>query len=224
MRAQALAVNWLWALSGRKYGLVDVVFRPEWTNPVQGCGDRGGYWEWPSFIINTTPTTTAIALLPGPVGEVTAVEVDGAVLDPSKYQVNRDQLIRVDGGTWYAFQDTTQPTTAFGSWQISYTRGTPVPPDGQFAAGVLACELAKAMLPPGSKNSCRLPSNATQVARNGTSISLDALQLQKGFTGLYEVDQWCRLVNPNGLMQESSVWSPDTDTTRLPAIPTAIPA
>lgn len=222
-RAQALATEWLWALSGRRFGLVDVVFRAEWTIPERMPPRHlalGGP-SWPgSFptapLVSNIPITEAP--LPGPVNSVTSVLVDNITLAASAYLVEQNNLIRVDGGQWYRFQDNSQPTTEVGTWQVTYVRGLTVPEGGEWAVGVLACELALRML---GNAKCRLPANTVTAARNGVTVSLDAKQLQQGFTGIYEVDQWVRLVNPKLRPSESTVWSPDLDSTRLPRIPTA---
>lgn len=218
-RAKALAANWLWALSGRKYGLVDVTFRPEWTIPVlvppRPFALRGPDY-WPRRATPPISKHITSAPLPGPVMSVTSVQLGSVVLDASAYTLIDGELVRVDGGVWPAYQSTATPMGADGTWEIVYVRGVPVPADGQWAAGVLACEMAQAMI--GNKN-CRLPNNTQTVARNGTTISLDAKQLQQGYTGIREVDQWCRMVNPKGHQSEPMVWSPDLDPGRFPAPP-----
>lgn len=213
--AKATAAGWLWALSGRRFGTWVVRFRPEWTVPApRPCAP----WFSPYAAVRPPVTAGNVAPLPGPVQEVSEVLLDGAVLDPSLYEVQGDRLVRIDGGTWPAFQDTTKPLTAAGTWQITYTRGAPVPPGGQAAAGVLACEIAAAMIPGGK---CRLPANTQTVARNGVTVSMDAKQVQLGFTGLAVVDQWVRTVNPKLRPADPVVWSPDLDPALLPAIPTS---
>lgn len=217
--AQQSAVAWLWALSGRRFGTWTVVFRPEWTVPIpREQHVFPGYPYGPRFgclpaRLSTNPTTRAP--LPGPVVSVSEVKVDGDVADPGVYMVERDQLIRTDGGTWPGYQDTTKPLTEPGTWQISYVRGADVPAGGQAAAGVLACEIAAALT--GGK--CSLPSNTQQVARNGVTISRAANQLQLGFTGLASVDQWARTVNPKGYQSQPMVWSSDLDPDFLPPPP-----
>lgn len=223
-RAKTLAVAWVWALSGRQYGLFDVIYRPEWTAGRAGsrCGPRGGAVGDLAYMIglpsiNTTPVT--VAPLPGPVNAVSEVLVNGSVVASGSYLVQRNQLVRTDGGTWPAFQNTGLAPSEVGTFQVTYVRGRRVPPGGAWAAGVLACELAKGMCGDGK---CRLPANAVSVARNGTSISLDSAQLQKAFTTLTEVDQWCRQVNPKGRPEQPFVWSPDLDPDRFPSIPTSV--
>lgn len=214
--AKAIAVDWVWALSGRKFGQWDVAFRPEWTRPPAGCGcwppsDLGftGWVPQPS-----TPVTSTT--LPGPVASVTQVLINDAPFASGGYTLIGDDLIRTDGGSWPAYQDTALPVTADKTWQITYLRGLPVPLAGQYAAGVLAREQVKRM---NGDKTCRLPNNTTAVTRNGTSVSLDAKQPQLGFTNLQEVDQWCRLVNPKGRQSEPQVWSPDLDPSLRRPIP-----
>lgn len=211
--AQKLAVDWVWGLSGRKFGQWTITFRPEWTIPVARASRHmvlSGP-DWPgAYPVRPITSSRLIyrAPLPGPAVSVSEVLVDGSALPSSAYELNDDTLIRVDGQAWYRSQDTTLPTSDVGTWQITYLRGVPVPTGGQVAAGILAAEYVKALT--GDK-SCRLPNNTTSVSRNGVAVSLDALQLQKGFTGIREVDQWCRIVNPKGRQQPPTVWSPDLD-------------
>lgn len=226
VRAQALATEWVWILSGRRFGLTSVVYRPEWTIWDRMRPPRMVLYgpSWPA-VFPYEPLRSAVPLtsapLPGPVNSVTSVVVDNVTLAGSglAYIQEGDNIVRTDGGQWYRYQDTTQPTTAVGTWQISYVRGLTVPAGGQFAVGVLACEMAASWIPGAA---CRLPNNTQSVVRNGVNISIDAKQLQMGYTGLREVDQWCRLVNPKNRPSESEVWSPDTDATRLPPIPTSV--
>lgn len=222
--AQAVAIDWVWALSGRKFGTWDVVFRPEWSIPVARAprnyvlGEGDGRRPYPVGAFLTGKPLYSVPL-PGPVVSVEAVLVDGATLASSAYEVIGDQLVRLDGSSWYRYQNTTLPTTDVGTWQISYTRGVAVPTGGQRAAGVLACEQAKRI---SGDKSCRLPNNTTSVTRNGTTVSLDAKQPQQGFTTLAEVDQWCRLVNPNGRQSAPQVWSPDLYPNLLRPIPSNV--
>jgi hypothetical protein len=213
--AQEAAVTWLWSLSGRRFGTWTVVWRPEWTNrPPARPWRLGGAFGWPTpaaCAVATGPmlaTDPAVTVLPGPVVDVTEVLVDGAALDSDAWTVQDDELIRTDGQPWPLSQDTTLPATETGTWQVTYTRGRPVPSGGQVAAGQLACEIAAALVPGGD---CALPANVTSVVRNGVTISKQIDQLNLGFTGLFAVDQWARTVNPQTLPSEPDVWTPDLD-------------
>lgn len=208
------AVAWLWALSGRQFGTWDVVFRPEWTTPVPQS--TRCCTALPA--LNGGIKQAAMTPLPGPAKSVTEVLVDGVVLASSKYLLERDLLVRTDGLLWQPYQDTTKVATQAGTWQITYVRGKDVPAAGLVAAGVLACELAAAMLGDGS---CRLPFNVQSVARNGVTISMDATQVQLGMTRLPEIDSWIRVVNPSLRRSNPTVWSPDIDPDLLPPIPAA---
>lgn len=219
--AKQVAIEWVWALSGRKFGTFSITFRPEWTIPVATSprhyvlGDCGGY-PFDAFAVDKPLTS---APLPGPVVSVEQVMVDGSILATSAYEVVGNDLVRVDGGVWPRFQDVTDPTTETGTWQVTYTRGVAVPSGGQLAAGVLACEEAKRLV---GDTACQLPNNTSNVTRNGVTVNLDAKQPQMGFTTLRGVDQWVRTVNPSGRTDDPIVWSPDLDPNRLRPIPTSV--
>jgi hypothetical protein len=224
--AREAAVRWLWALSGRQFGTWTVTFRPEWTQPFPvsrlpwGYRDGLGLTPWLSGQGMLPGGSCGAArpagvqgkriTLPGPVLEVIEVTVDGSALPPESYALQGDDLVRMDGEDWPASQDVTAVEGDLGTWQVTYRRGQDVPQAGRVAAGVLVCELAKAMV----GNDCELPINTTQVTRGGVTVSLD--ELTQGFTGLALVDQWARSVNPNGLRQPPIVWSPDLDSSLLP--------
>jgi hypothetical protein len=58
-------------------------------------------------------TVLSEVILPGPVGGVTEILIDGAVLDPLAYRVdNGNRLVRLDGGVWPACQDMANPGSA----------------------------------------------------------------------------------------------------------------
>jgi hypothetical protein len=80
-------------------------------------------------------------------------------------------------------------TTEANTWQVSYTKGTPVPEGGQVAAGVLACELAKGAT---NDRTCQLPQRVQTIARQGVTVQLlDSFDdVEKGRTGIWLVDSW----------------------------------
>ena len=88
---------------------------------------------------------------------------------------------------------------------VTYVPGLVPGAGGQWAAGVLACEFAKACT--GAK--CRLPSSVTSVARNGVAMEFDNGLFSNGLTGIREVDAYLLSINPHGLRTPSLVWSPD---------------
>lgn len=216
-RAVDLATAWVWALSGRRYGLVDITFRPEYTNPAaqSRCPDFGAFGGLAYLGVVPGPSRVASAklFLPGPAQSVTQVLVNGSVVASGAYLLQRNQLVRIDGQMWPATQNTGLGSDQPGTFEIQYVRGLPVPEGGQFAVGRLACQIAAALC--GDK--CALPSNTQTVVKNGHTVSLDAAQLQKAFTTISDVDQWCRQVNPNGRSHQPTVWSPDIDPDRYPS-------
>jgi hypothetical protein len=157
--------------------------------------------------------------LPRPVGTVDAVKVDGVLLDPGTYRVDDGKwLVRTDGDCWPGCQDLSKPDTQVGTFSVTSLNAIPVDRLGQYAAGVLACEYAKACA--GVK--CRLPAGVTSITRQGISMEVAAGLFPNGLTGINEVDVWVQLYNPNNLALLPTVWSPNQGgkartTTSLPA-------
>lgn len=143
--------------------------------------------------------------IPGPVGDIAAIVIDGETLPATAYTVtNRRKLIRVDGGKWPHGNDLTRdpsdPAPADSdtpAWQVTYDWGSPPPPDGAIAAAVLAREFVLAACNSGA---CRLPANLTQLSRQGERMEFEPLSsaLAQGRTGLMEVDMFVSSVNPRG--------------------------
>jgi hypothetical protein len=145
------------------------------------------------------------ALLPGPVGGIVTVVVDGVTLLPTAYRVdNGNRLVRTDGGAWPSCQDFSSSDPAVGFW-VTYYRGAQPNPLTEYAAGVLATEFFKAC----SGGKCRLPKGVTSVTRQGVSYEITAGSFPGGFTGIHEVDAVIRIYNPNALTSPPRVISPD---------------
>jgi hypothetical protein len=169
---------------------------PRSTGPA-GCGCAPHHFSLPDY----------------PVAAVSEVKIDGAVVSPSLYRVDDNRtLVRLadaDGSNpgWPSGQRDDLPTTAEGTWSITYTWGREPPPMGVTAAAVLACELALAC-DPETVGDCRLPKNVTSVTREGVSLVLSPSDFldRDGKTGLYEVDLFLRAVNPARVRQRASVW------------------
>jgi hypothetical protein len=214
---EAMAGEYLWHWTGRVLGLESVNVRPcrddclwnsrssfwgmtqnrftagvggsgftpaliggSWFNLYCGtCGDKCSCGSWIRSL-----------RLPGPVDSIEAVTIDGEPLDPVAYRVdNRALLVRMDGHRWPTCQNMNVPAGEDGTWSVDYTRGTPVPLGGQVAAGVLACELAKAAC---HDSTCQLPQRVQTVTRQGVTIAvLDAFNdVEKGRTGIWLIDSW----------------------------------
>jgi hypothetical protein len=211
-------------LSGRRFGLYSTTVRPV----RRGHPDLGRWrrWElylspelsgWTSFCgcpgVGPADGCTCISQvqvsLPGPVHDIVSVLVDGQLVPATGYRVDdRRWLVRADGGVWPARQNLAVADDAAGAFTITYMRGTLVPAAGRWAAGQLACELAKAMV--GDK-ACRLPRRVASIVRQGvTTDFIDPTKLaENGMTGLPDVDGWLAAVNPSRLPRDSVVWSPD---------------
>jgi hypothetical protein len=220
-RATTIAVELLWALSGRRFGLYPLTVRP--TRPgCHGFDDpehaRLAWWlPSGSLLVAACACSGAVCGcrrltevgLPGPVHDITQVMVDGTVVDPASYAVfDHRWLVRLRDGVWPRCQDLSVPDDAVGAFTVTYRRGIPAPAGGQWAAGQYACEVAKACA---GDTSCRLPRRVASVVRQGVQTTfVDPAQLARdGMTGLPEVDAWLRAVNPGRLPRDSVVWSPD---------------
>ena len=58
-------------------------------------------------------TSLSEVILPGPVGGIESIEIDGIVLPPESYRVdNGDRLVRLDGAAWPLCQDMGAPAPA----------------------------------------------------------------------------------------------------------------
>lgn len=223
------AAEILYALSGRQFGLCEVKVRPcreectdwrvgpfsffpwypalengIWRNVACGGGCKGA----------CSCSRVCEVALPGPVGEVTEVLLDGEILDEEAYRVdNRRSLVRIDGGCWPTCQEMGLPSTEMGTWEVTYLRGLEVPAAGQAALGALACELCKACI---GDSSCCLPARVTEITRQGIKMAmLDPMDfLDQGRTGIYAVDLWLRAVNPLGRSRRAHVFSVDAEPAR----------
>ena len=143
----------------------------------------------------------AVKLPRSPVTGVTSVTVDG---DPfGAWTLNRaGWLERTDGRPWQLCDNSTE---------ITYTYGEAPPGGGRDAAVELGIELLRYRL---GLDGCRIPRRATQITRQGVSISIDPRDfLNEGGTGLMLVDLWLRSVNPERRPMPATVWSPDLPTT-----------
>lgn len=216
--AEDLAVQVLWSLSGRQFGVCPVIVRPcrqpcgglwggsfygtpvgyplivawdgaNYRNLMCGCGPKCS-WISP----NVVHLSATVGL---PVQEVTEVVIAGVVLDASEYRLEGDLLYRV-GADW-PHQDLTQPLDEPGTWSVTYTRGNPPPGGTAKLVGLLAKEFLAAC----SGGKCRLPRRVQSVTRQGVTYDMiDPTDIYAaGKTGISEVDLWLSAVNPHHIMQ-----------------------
>jgi hypothetical protein len=225
--SEQMATELLWNWTGRSYGLCQVAARPCKTECSQGLATfwgrgpyvKGGYGpvlvagEWLNIFCGTcgdacSCDNPATLRLPGPVDSIEEVLIDGTVLAPSSYRVDaRSLLVRTDGGGWPACQSLGLAAAEPGTWQVTYTRGEPVPSGGQVAGGTLAVELFKASC---NDATCQLPRRVSSISRQGVTIALlDAFDdVTKGRTGIWLIDGWVASVTKSP--KRSRVYSPDT--------------
>jgi|PlaIllAssembly_1097288.scaffolds.fasta_scaffold00252_5 hypothetical protein len=220
-QSKVMAIEILWAASGRQYGQCIDTIRP--------CRREADYcelnaWELvgsrlsllddvsvgyitPCSRCKTTSCGCAAVeaiTLPGSPRSIVSVVIDGVTLDPSAYRLDARQLIRTDGGTWPECQDFNVNAGEIGSWEVTYLTGRPVPVGGQIAAGVYSCEILKALC---DDDACSLPARVQTVTRQGVTVGfLDPMTfLEDGLTGVYIVDMWIRSVNPYGAKQRARI-------------------
>jgi hypothetical protein len=200
---EEMAADYLWNWTLKSFGVCSTVLRPcrsdcrgstywrrgnglhpaiiggQWTNLVCGaCGD------------NCTCGVPTSLRLPGPIVSISQVLLGGVVLPPAAYRVdNGTTLVRTDGGRWPWCQDMALPTTAPGTFSVAYDFGREVPIGGQLAAGVLACELAKAAC---RDSTCALPQRVQTITRQGVTMAmLDPFDgIEAGRTGIWLIDSW----------------------------------
>lgn len=234
--AAAAATFVLWAATGRQFGPCPVTVRPCGRWPCED-GIGGWYWNqgvWTPYVLDgqwfncacgATCTCGARCkiYLPGPVAAVSAVTLDGVLVDPSTYRVDDYRWLARTGtdasgapNCWPTHQDFDKDSGT-DTLIVSYTRGTPVPSYLLAAAGTYACEWAKMCR--GDK--CLIPSRVVTLTRQGTTfqnVDLDVL-LDRGLTGIQSVDQIIALVNPYGLKGRSILISPDIEGPIMTSFP-----
>lgn len=223
-RSAALAVQTLRMLTGYQIGGCPVTLRPcraqcttgyypgisMFTPYVNGAG------EWLNVACgNCVGDCSCTALqqiaLPLPVGRVDEVLIDGVALDESAYRLDSPGwLVRLDGGVWPTCQDLTLADDQIGTMSVTYLNAEVVDALGSYAAGVLACEFAKAC----SGAKCRLPSGVTDITRRGITMTIASGMFTDGLTGVREVDAFVLAHNPYRQRMPSTVWSPDQQVQR----------
>lgn len=227
------ATTILWSSTGRRFGECEITVRP--CSPKQ-CVDGtltwwGGMWSgstWIPYIWNGTWFNCGCGgtcscdprcqvRLPGPVSTIVEVTIGGVVVPADAYRVDDGHwLVRTDGDCWPQCPDMDTDDGA-DIFEVTYTRGTPVPPALLMAGAILACEWVKAC----AGASCRLTGNVQSIARNGIEIQMmDPTELLKfGWTGIREVDMLIKAYNPAGLPYRLRVLSPDLRNPRTTTFP-----
>lgn len=228
-RATILATHFMWAATGRRYGLCELTVMPCNPPPAEPLyqlfpvtGDRGyDPWAGPSAPVSLIGgqwhnnlcgsgcrcSAACEISLDGPVDSILEVTVGGEVVDVGAYQVHdRRLLVRVDGYCWPACATYGSEIPGF---EVTYLRGTPIPAPVQSAVEALACEYGKACTTGGGD--CRLPTNLASLSRQGVEVTVAEVDSARGRlrTGIARVDDVLEADNPYGLIQAPTVISPD---------------
>lgn len=238
--ALRLAAFTVYALTGRQFGTTTLTLRPcnapslpplYQTYPVNlispwGTDDASSYY--PVYIqngvwhnagcggINCCGATCEVEL-PRTVS-ITSVVVDGATVAPSAYRIDNGYLlVRTDGACWPQCQDLDKNLGVVDTWSVTGIFGRSVPQEALDAASILACEIGKGI----AGQPCRLPGRMQSLSRQGVSIQFPGVNtyLDRGLTGLNEVDQLVVQLNPNRLVQSPMVLSMDQSPNRITTWP-----
>ena len=221
--AAQVASNLLWAMSGRKYtGETIVTERYTCTlrNNRMGPSDRtnspvlfggdvynipsGDYDEYSELTADGMSPESRIRLRGRPVTRIISMRNrNGTVLDPSSYYLVDHSTIQIKAGTAWT------PCNV----EITYAYGVPVPVAGKMAARKLAIEFARLWA---GDEMCELPQRVTSVSRQGVSYTILDNQefIDELRTGLYEIDLFLKVVNPDNARRKSKVFSVDTPRAR----------
>lgn len=163
---------------------------------VNGCGCSG------ADSCSCGPLSEVI--LPGPVGSIVSVEVDGVTLAGTEYRVDNGNRLVSLGEPWPECQNMTV-NEGEGTFIVTYYRGAAPNIMTRAAAGLLAAEFYANCL----GEQCRLPSNVTSMTRQGEQYEFEPTDFPEGKTGIPEVNAVVRIYNPYGLKSRPTVTSPD---------------
>lgn len=177
------ATEILWALTGRQFGICPVA-HDVMVEECLTCEPTLWRGEW--FNVDVSARQCMQIHLAGPVYQVDKVLTStGEELD---YRHVGDTVVVRAG----------RPST------IVYQRGIPVPKAAAYMVGRLAAERFLQCVDP---KRCSLPRYATSVQRQGVSVQMasPADVIDRGVTGLVDVDTWIKAVNPNAMAEDSEV-------------------
>lgn len=228
--ALEMATEFLWAATGRRYGICPTTVRPQqdrapwhWDGyrdfPVwPGAGDAWGpvlfAGRWYNRGTGSCCTGHECAVvLRGPVADVREVLIGAEVVEESAYRVDVQQgtylLVRTDGLCWPVCQNWRADAGEDGAFAVTYGIGLPLPASLVVAAGLLACEYVKFF----TAGECALPARMTRLSREGIDIEVDAPNAAEGITGIRQVDAIITTLNPSRRQRPPTLLSPDLPET-----------
>jgi hypothetical protein len=171
--AAEIASDLLFRITGRQYpGICEATVRPCASN--QSCWSR-----WPEWHARdcSCRTLSKIRLAGYPVREILEVSIDGEIVDPADYRLDRNrELVRLNGGRWPACQ-RLDLDEGIGTFFVIYDYGLEPPVGGSSAAAQLACEIAKACPGSGLEDDCALPPGTIRVVRQDITIDVQSFGL-----------------------------------------------
>jgi hypothetical protein len=220
--ADDLGCKAMWGFTGRQYDEC-----PRTVRPILACTHRsladldaadadgftylgnGAFIGYPpsmsSCCARVDPKTV---ILEPPVYAITQVKVDGVVVAPANYRVDEStRLVRIDENAWPTWQNIATDDTVVGSFSVTYIIGLGIPTLLEQMAGTLALEIARGIC---GSTLCRLPSRATEIIRQGTTVMLSDPEwlMENGRTGIPEVDLAIGAYNPAGIRSPYRVIAP----------------
>jgi hypothetical protein len=184
--AVANATDLMWALTGRQYGSFTETLRPDLGGELSSYLDLERY----------------------PVASISSVKIDGVTVPASAYWVQDQRfLVKVDGTNWPSTQKLYLNDTEEGTFSVALEWGHGAPPAVKQATRRLACELLASLAGQDSALSDRI----TSVVRQGISMQMVSAEdlLDKGRTGIYEVDLVLSVYNEGAASSLPAVFSPD---------------
>lgn len=204
----------LWALSGRKYSGTTTVTE-KYECPCRRLQSRVGMLDAGLFDVQPylvdggvyngvcgcigviNGVHTKLRLRGRPVRHVSRVVKDGVEIDPGMYQLVNASVLQPAPGA----------SLDLCGAEVTYTFGTEPPTAGRRAARHLATELAKSF----SGEDCELPERVTSVSRQGVNVTVldDQAFIDDLRTGIYAVDLFLKVVNPDRARKPARVFSPD---------------
>lgn len=191
----------LYKLTGERYTGINS------TTESYGTGHYASYNIQPVVVdgqIRHIPMAVGqreLRLRHSPVRSVESIKLNGVLMDPDSYSLrNNAYIVRTHSVPWIM--------DVMWDLEVSYTYGAPIPAMAKSAAIRLANELIWSKT--GSRE-CTLPERVTSITRQGESLTmLDPLNfLKEGRTGVYEIDLFLQVVNPNKAKKKSKVFSVD---------------
>ena len=207
--AIAAASELLYSLSGRKFpGVLSAIVRPVPYLAQVGTGRRvpipqstwGLCWGYPH---TRCEAPIFIGLGRSPLISIEEIVINDEAVDPIKYRIDDQKwLVRTDCCSWPMCGCTCDNFT------VDFTWGEDPPQLGVQAAIMLAAEMYRGMTP---GMNCKLPARLTSITRQGLSFAvIDPMDfMEKGLTGIYQIDMFLQAYNPGRQIRKPTVFSPD---------------